>query len=257
MKREIEFLPIKTYVFDSPAEAVESAAREMANWMRTRKFQRAEAVLGFPTGDAVAPFYEKIIEMSGVEEKGGLPISAVRGFLQGELAGQAPDAAGSLQHWLRERFHTEWGSTPEHQHVPDATVADAQGACDAYEELLKTVGPMDLALVPFGANGALGFNEPGTPGTSRARPIELSDALRAEYDAAHEGLTFGSSVLGMGLGSIRGSKRVRVYAFGKDKAEAIEAAMLPEHEPEHPLSVLAGHKDVELLLDAESASLLE
>ena len=85
----------------------------------------------------------------------------------------------------------------------------------------------------------------------------MSDGLRAEFDAAHEGLAFGPSVLGMGLASIRGSKRVRVYAFGKDKAEAIEAAMLPDHDPDHPLSVLAGHKDVELLLDAESASLLE
>jgi glucosamine-6-phosphate deaminase len=258
-KREIEFLPIKTFVFDSAAEAVESVAREMANLIRTLKYQRHDAVLGLSSGVVLEPFYAKLVEMSGEEEKGGLPISCVRTFLHEELIGPARDAEGSIGAWITEHLFAQWPILPEHRFGLDGSTPEAEleAHCAAYEEQLKNVGPIDALLVPLGSSGRLGLNEPGTDPGARSHAVDLSDTARAELAALHPGLDVPGRALTMGPASIRGAKRVRVFAFGEECAEAVEAGMLPEADAAHPLSALAGHKNVELLLDRGAASALE
>ena len=257
MKREIEFLPIKTYVFDDAHEAIESVAREMANLIRTLKYQRHDAVLGLTTGEALEPFYAKLVEMSGEEEKGGLPISGVRTFMHEELCGTAPGQPGSLSHWMNEKLFSEWAVPEGNRHVLDGSAGDPETHCADYEEKLKNVGPIDALLVPLGASGRLGLNEPGTDKGARTRRVDLAESARAELAAAHPGLEIPDSALTLGPASMRGAKRVRVYAFGSALADVVEAGMLPEADPDHPLSFLAGHKNLELLLDADAAASLE
>lgn len=258
VKREIEFLPLKTFVFDTPAEAMESAAREMANWIRTKKYQRGDACLGLTTGGHLEGFYEKLIQMSGIEDKGGLPISGVRTFTVAEQFGLGPQDPRSLRHWIESRLFARWGARAENQHFlrGDLAAGEVDGAAQEYETRLKALGP-DLVLVGLGANGRLGINEPGSEATSRTRRVSLSPSSRAELAAEHGFPAFEEQALGLGLSTLRGVKRVRVYAFGSDKAAAVERAMRPEFDPQHPLSVMAGHKDFQLLLDPAAAAALE
>lgn len=257
VKREIEFLPIKTYVFDTASEAIESAAREIANLIRTLKYQRHDAVLGMTTGEALRPFYSKLIEMSGEEEKGGLPISGVRTFMHEELVGPAARSEGSLMGWIESALYPEWPVPEANRNFLDGAGADLDAVCGAYEEQLKNVGPVDFMLVPLGKSGRLGLNEPGTDPGERTRVVDLSDGTKQELGEAHPGLEIPDRALTLGPASIRGAKRLRVYAFGADVADVVEAGMLPEPDPEHPLSFVAGHKNVELLLDSAAASALE
>ncbi len=258
MKREIEFLPLKTFVFDTPAEAMESAAREMANWIRTKKYQRGDACLGLTTGGHLEGFYDKLMQMSGIEEKGGLPISGVRTFTVAEQLGLAPDNPQSLRHWIQSRLFARWGALPENQHFlrGDAPAGELEGLAQEYEAKLKALVP-DLVLVGLGANGRLGINEPGSEATSRTRRVRLSAESRAELAAEHGFPAFAEEAIGLGLSTLRGVKRVRVYAFGADKAAAIERAMRPDFDAGQPLSVMAGHKDFQLLLDPAAAAALE
>ncbi len=250
MKREIEFLPLKTFVFDSADEALESAAREMANWIRTRRYQRSDAILGLSTGDDLEPFYEKMQEMSGIEEKGGLATSGVRPVTLHEIVG-----GHTLHNWITAHLLEPWGTTAERRiHLDGA--GDPTAACESFEEQLK-VHNMDLCLVRVGANGRVGWNEPGTDANSRTRMLEPNEEARADFAAVHEGVEPAARVLAPGLATLRGAKRVRLFGFGAACAEAIEAAQLPDPDPAHPMSQFVGHKDFELLLDAEAASALE
>ncbi len=258
MKREIEFLPIKTFVFDTPEEALESAAREMANWIRTRKYQRGDACLGLSTGDVLETFYEKMKEMSGVEDKGGLPISGLRPVTLGEIAGCGPQDAGSLHKWLVDELLEEWGTQAERRIYLDGSGDGSawDAACAAFEEKLKA-NQMDLCLVGLTKSGGVGWNEPGVDANSRTRVIETSEVARAEFVGAHADLAAPTKVLAPGIATLRGAKRVRIYAFGAERASAVEQAMLPDPDARFPLSLFVGHKDVELMLDSEAASALE
>ena len=46
-------------------------------------------------------------------------------------------------------------------HVPDGTNPDAADACAKHEQIIKSLGGIDLQLLGLGNNGHIGFNEPG------------------------------------------------------------------------------------------------
>ena len=50
--------------------------------------------------------------------------------------------------------------------------------CLRYEELIKDLGGVDLQLLGIGQNGHIGFNEPGTPFTSRTHLVTLAQDTR-------------------------------------------------------------------------------
>lgn len=259
MKREIEFLPIQTFVFDTPDEAMETVAREFANWIRTLRFRREDAILAFDSGRLMENFYDKVTGMSGIEEKGGLPLSGVRSFQVMEVAGRASDAEGSVRFEHQSKLFERWKVPGDQQHFPDgaALASDPAGTCGAYEESFLQKGPPNLSLIGLGANGRIGINEAGSEYDCRTRCAELGDDSLAELSAAHDGLSFANPVAGVGLATLRASQRIRIFAFGADKAAAVEDGMLPDFEAPYPLSAFAGHKDVQLLLDNAAADRLE
>jgi len=260
VKRPLEFLPLKTFVFDSAAEAMESIAREMANWIRTKRYQRGDATLCFSSGEPVRPALDKIRQMSGQDEaKGGLPVSGVRCLGLAEFEGSAPDAPGSMSAWMKEAFHAKWGALPEHRHLLDGSLGGP--ALDAhvadFEARLAKEGPADVLMVGLGATGRLGMHEPGADPKSRTGLVRISDTTRAELSQWHGGANVPERVLSMGIATIRSAVRVRVFAFGAHMAEVVDRGMLPDPDPKNPLSLLLGHKDVELLLDPAAAARLE
>lgn len=259
VKRELEFLPIKTYRFDSAPEAVESVAREMANWIRTKKYHRGDACLAFSSGEPVRPALDKIREMSGIEEKGGLPVSTVRCFGLAEFAGKGPGDAGSTSQWMATNFYSQWGAQAEFRRELDGRLegAELEAGCASYEDALAEEGPADVLLVGMGATGRLGLNEPGADPNARTGLVELSETTRRELSEWHGGVDVPERAVSAGIATYRSALRVRVFAFGEHMAEIVDAGMLPDPDPAHPLSFLVGHKDVELLLDPGAASLLE
>ncbi|MEZ5978711.1 MAG: hypothetical protein R3F34_10875 [Planctomycetota bacterium] len=259
MKRELEFLPLKTFVFDDAAEAMESVAREMANWIRTKKYQRGDACLAFSSGAPVLPALDKIRQMSGVEEKGGLPVSGVRCFGLAEIAGKGPGEPGSLSGWMTDAFYSKWGALAEHRRELDARLEGEalEAECADFEERLRRAGPVDVLLVGAGATGRLGLHEPGAKASSRTGAVTLSDATREELSRWHGDIEVPERAVSMGIGSMRSAHRIRVFAFGEHMAEVVDRAMVPDPDPNEPITLLLGHKDVELLLDPAAASMLE
>jgi glucosamine-6-phosphate deaminase len=259
VKRPLEFLPLKAFVFDSAAEAMESIAREMANWIRTKRYHRGDATLCFSSGEPVRPALDKIRQMSTQEEsKGGLPVSGVRCYGLAEFEGKGPNEPGSMSGWMNDAFHSQWAALPEHRHLLDGRLSGAE--LDAhvakFEADLAKEGPADVLMVGLGATGRLGMHEPGADPKSRTGFVTIADRTREELSRWHGGAAVPARVLSMGIATIRSATRVRVFAFGEHMAEVVDRGLLPDPDRQQPLSLLLGHKDVELLLDPGAAKLL-
>lgn len=262
MKREIEFMPVKTFVFDDAKEAVLSVAREMANWIRTKRYNRGDAVLGFHSGAPMDFLAKELVRLSGVEDKGGLPVSGVKTFEMAEFVGRSPAEPGSMHHWLVQHLFDHWGAKAQNVHFLDGALPESEIAAhlEAYEAKLAGADPLDILPIPMGASGRLGFHLPGIDPEARTGVVELDDTSRAEIAAAHAG-TPGFApddvphrVVALGLGTIRAAKRVRILAFGAERAEAVRRALTSHEDPGAPLSCLVGHKDCQLLLDPAAAA---
>jgi glucosamine-6-phosphate deaminase len=145
--------------------------------------------------------------------------------------------------------------------VPDGSgrseEALSAGAAD-YERRIAAAGGVDVQILGIGANGHLGFNEPGSALTSRTRVKRLSNRTRADNARFFPSLdAVPTHSVTQGLGTVLEARRLVLVASGAGKAAAVAAALEGPMSASCPASVLQWHADVVAVLDEAGASRLE
>lgn len=142
--------------------------------------------------------------------------------------------------------------------LPDGMEPDSETACRKYNELLHSVGAVDLQLLGLGHNGHIGFNEPGTCFEKETHCITLSDRTiqaNRRFFASEEEVP--RQAYTMGIKSIFSARKILVVAAGEDKSEIIKTAFFGPITPQVPASILQLHADVILVADEAALSKCE
>ena len=114
-----------------------------------------------------------------------------------------------------------------------------------------------MQVLGIGANGHLGFNEPGSALTSRTRVKRLSDRTRRDNARFFQGLDdVPTHCVTQGLGTILEARRLVLVATGDAKADAVAAALEGPLTASVPASVLQWHPDTVVCLDEAAAAAL-
>ena len=132
---------------------------------------------------------------------------------------------------------------PAHIHLQDGTNPDADDACAQYNQIIHSVGGIDLQLLGLGPNGHIGFNEPGNAFELETHCVDLTEAVPKQAYT-------------MGIKTIMQARKVLVVANGLAKAKAVKAVVSGPVTPECPGSILQLHPDCTLVADEEALSLL-
>ena len=136
--------------------------------------------------------------------------------------------------------------------VPTLMVAAAD-----YEARIRELGGVDVQVLGIGANGHLGFNEPGSALTSRTRVKRLSDRTRRDNARFFRGIDdVPTHCVTQGLGTILEARRLVLVATGDAKADAVAAALEGPLTASVPASVLQWHPDTVVCLDEAAAAAL-
>lgn len=118
--------------------------------------------------------------------------------------------------------------------------------------------PPEICILGIGANGHIGFNEPGSALSSRTRVVKLADSTRDGFLER-----FGSKekipeqAIAMGIATILRAKKIILLASGEKKADAVARMLLGPISPNCPASFLRLHDNVEIFLDKGAASELK
>ena len=238
-------------IFESPDEAAQALARRIAARVRANP----EAVLGLPTGRSPVAAYAALRRM---HEAGDLDMSRVSTFNLDEFAGIAADHPGSFRRFMEEHLFRGVNVDRRHVHVLDGAAADLDAECERYEAAVDAAGGIDLQVLGIGANGHIGFNEPGDELAARTHRVRLHEVTRRENAAL-----FGGNVdvvpreaLSMGMATILRARRIVLIATGERKAGCIERTLRGPLTTRLPASFLQTHRDVELFVDRAAAALL-
>ena len=97
----------------------------------------------------------------------------------GLVLGLPPDHPASYHAYMREMLFRHIDIDPMRAHLPDGLAHDATAEGLRYEQAIAEAGGIDLMVLGIGGNGHISFNEPGSPFTSRTRPVRLTEATRA------------------------------------------------------------------------------
>lgn len=135
-------------------------------------------------------------------------------------------------------------------------MGDEKEECRRFEKIILN-NPIDVQILGIGANGHIGFNEPGTSFDTRTQKVALSQStIESNTRFFRSEKNVPRFAYSMGVQSILSAKHIILLAFGKNKSAAIKAALNGPITETVPASILQKHNHVTIILDEEAAQLL-
>jgi glucosamine-6-phosphate deaminase len=237
--------------FESATDVARALAARIADAIRTQP----PLVLGLPTGRTPLALYE---ELRALHAAGQIDFSNITTFNLDEFVGLDPTHVASFRCYMERNLFAAVNIDRTRIHFLDGTAADLDEECVRYERDIARTGGIDLQVLGIGRNGHIGFNEPAGELIARTHRVVLAESTRRDNAAAFGGdiSQVPREALSMGMGTILKARAIVLIATGAAKARCIERTVLGPLTTGLPASFLQTHRDVELYLDREAASLL-
>lgn len=213
------------------------------------------ACLALATGRTPLPAYG---ELARRRRAGRFDASRATLFGIDEFVGMSAAHPASFAAYLDQYIVGPIGFNPQRVQRLDGAAKNADAECARYDRALEACGGLDAILLGIGANGHVGFNEPGESLVGATHVVRLEAATRRS-NAARFGGDAGAvppRALSMGMAAILGARRIILVVTGADKAPALERALHGPLTTRLPASWLQTHRDVRVYLDRDAASLL-
>ena len=189
---------MEVVVLDTPEQCGAVVADIMATAVARGAGQ--PTTLGLATGSSPLLAYRELVRRSSDD---GLSFAGVRAVLLDEYVGLPTGHPESYREVIRREFTGQVDLDDAHVHGPDGAAADPLVAAEAYEQLLRDSPPVAVQLLGIGANGHIGFNEPGSSLRSVTRVKTLTEQTRrdnARFFASPDEVPM--HVITQGLGTI-------------------------------------------------------
>ena len=235
-------------------ENYDAMSRKAANILSSQITLKPDCVLGLATGSTPIGTYKILIERC---EKGDLDFSQVKSINLDEYVGLAPDHDQSYRYFMQTNLFDHINIKRENTHVPNGLAADPEAECARYNEIINTLGPIDIQVLGMGHNGHIGFNEPDDHFPLGTHSVDLTqttiDANARFFASADE---VPRKAFTMGIQNIMQAKKVLVVVNGEGKAEIVKKAFAGPVTPEVPASILQLHNDVTVVGDKAAMALL-
>ena len=229
------------------AKDYKDMSRKAANIISAQVIMKPNCVLGLATGSTPIGTYAQLVEWYN---KGDLDFSEVTTVNLDEYKGLPRTNDQSYYYFMHQHLFDRVNIDPERTNVPNGMEPDAEKECGRYEELIRSLGGVDLQLLGLGHNGHIGFNEPGEAFEKETHCVDLTEStieankrfFASADDVAKQAYT-------MGIKTIMQAKKILIVVNGENKADIVERAFFGPVTPEVPASILQLHNDVTLVGD--------
>ena len=229
-------------------------SRIAANVLSAQVMMKPDCVLGLATGSTPIGTYKVLIERCAA---GDLDFSRVKSINLDEYVGLSGEHDQSYRYFMNNNLFNHINIDKANTNVPNGLAEDVDAECERYNNVINTLGPIDIQVLGMGHNGHIGFNEPDDHFPLETHKVDLAQSTidaNARFFASADEVP--RQALTMGIKTIMQAKKVLVVVSGKDKAEIVKKAFTGPVTPQVPASILQMHSDVILVADEAAASLL-
>lgn len=227
-------------------------SRRAANVLAAQIIMKPDCVLGLATGSSPIGTYDQLTEWY---EKGDLDFSTVRSVNLDEYKGLNRDNDQSYYYFMHQHLFDRVNIKPENTNVPNGMEPDSAKECRRYEDLIRSLGGVDLQLLGIGHNGHIGFNEPGEVFDKETHCVDLTESTieaNKRFFASAEDVP--KQAYSMGIKTIMMAKKILLVVSGEEKADIVAKSFFGEVTPQVPASVLQLHPDVIVVGDSAALS---
>ena len=209
-------------------------------------------VLGLPTGRTPVALYREIRSRT---QRGHVDWSQVRTFNLDEFVGLGAGDAGSYRSYMQAELFNHVRMTPEHIGMLDGRAPNLAAECARYERAIEQAGGIDIQILGIGANGHIGFNEPGETLEAETHVAELRDETRRSNAGLFDGdlSQVPTHALSMGMATILHAREIVLMATGAEKQDAVAGMVEGPITTRLPASFLQLYPRVTAMLDRGAA----
>ncbi len=237
------------------AKDYQEMSRRAANIIFAQVTLKPDCVLGLATGSTPVGAYRQLVEWY---EKGELDFSGVTSVNLDEYKGLSGDNDQSYRYFMNRNLFDHINIDKSRTFVPDGLEGDSEKACAEYNQIIRSVGGIDLQLLGIGGNGHIGFNEPGEAFEKETHCVDLQErTIEANKRFFASADDVPKQAYTMGIGTIMKAKKILVVVSGQDKAKIVKEAFFGPVTPQVPASILQMHPDVTVVADEAALSLVK
>ncbi len=236
------------------AKNYQEMSRKAANIISAQMIMKPDSVLGLATGSTPIGIYQQLIDWY---KKGDLDFSEIHTVNLDEYVGLGAKDEQSYRYFMEKHLFSQVNIKPENTNVPNGLEEDAAKECARYNQVIHSLGGIDLQLLGIGCNGHIGFNEPGEAFEKETHKVALTEStIKANsrlFASQQEVPRFAYST---GIKNIMQSKCIVLAASGASKAEALYQTLYGPITSEVPASILQLHNNVFVVADEEAMALI-
>ena len=239
---------MKVIVCDSYASQSAAGADMIEKIVR----EKPDCCLGLATGSSPVGMYQELSRRCREE---GLDFSRVSTVNLDEYRGLTRDNDQSYYYFMHKNLFDHVNIKASY--LPDGTREDAEEECHHYEEIIRSLGGVDLQLLGLGHNGHIGFNEPADHFPKETHCVDLQERTieaNKRFFASIDDVP--RQAYTMGIGTIMRARKILIIVSGEDKADIVRDAFFGPITPTVPASILQLHPDVTLVADEAALSRL-
>ena len=232
----MKFITVKTY---------EELSKKAADIIAAQIILKNDCVLGLATGSSPVGTYKNLIKKV---ENGEISFKNVTSVNLDEYVGLDGGHDQSYRYFMNDNLFDHVDIDKSKTYVPNGCAEDLDTEGEAYDELVKSLGGIDLQLLGIGLDGHIGFNEPDDFFTAATHSVTLDPSTieaNSRFFASKDDVP--KSAITMGMMSIMQAKRILMVANGKAKLDIIKKAMEGPGDPKVPASILQLHPDVTII----------
>ena len=235
-------------------EDYQQMSRKAASVLAAQVIQKPTSVLGLATGSTPIGMYKNLVEWY---KNGDLDFSQVHTVNLDEYVGLEPTHDQSYRYFMQDNLFNHINVIPENTNVPNGLAADPAAEGKRYDELIASLGGIDIQVLGMGHNGHIGFNEPCDHFPLGTHDVDLTESTisaNARFFASMDEVP--KKAITMGIQSIMNARQILVVVNGEGKADIVQKAFVGPVTPWVPASILQLHPNVVLVGDKAALSKL-
>ena len=236
------------------AKDYQDMSRKAANIMSAQIIMKPDAVLGLATGSTPVGMYRQLVEWYN---KGDLDFSRISSVNLDEYRGLSGDNEQSYRYFMNTNLFDHVNIDKSRTFVPNGLEEDSDKACADYNEIIRSMGGVDIQLLGIGGNGHIGFNEPGDVFEKETHVVDLTESTIQANSRFFESMDeVPKQAYTMGIKNIMAPRKILLVATGAAKAQALYDSLYGPITPNVPASILQLHNDVTVVADEDALSLI-
>ena len=237
------------------AKDYKDMSRKAANIISAQVIMKPHAVLGLATGSTPVGAYKQLVEWYN---KGDLDFANVTSVNLDEYKGLSPENDQSYRYFMNTNLFDHVNIDKNKTYVPNGLEEDSDKACADYNEIIRSVGGIDIQLLGIGGNGHIGFNEPGEAFEKETHCVDLTESTIKANARFFESMDeVPKQAYTMGIKNIMQARKVLLIVSGEGKAEILDKVLYGPVTPQVPASILQLHNDLTVVADEAAMSVIK